>query len=125
MESTGIPADRVRYHVCFGSWHVPHVAHAPLEAIVDLILQVNAQAYSLEAANPRHEHEWRVWQKMPSKARGWPVRSSGAKRRQLGLEVPAPATDLAARWTAPTLIAVAVSYGTNTMSRRVGLPSGT
>jgi 5-methyltetrahydropteroyltriglutamate--homocysteine methyltransferase len=58
----GIPEDRVRYHVCFGSWHVPHVADAPLEAIIDLILQVRAGAYSIEAANPRHEHEWRVWQ---------------------------------------------------------------
>lgn len=57
-----IPADRVRYHVCFGSWHVPHVADAPLEAIVDLIVQVNADAYSIEAANVRHEHEWRVWE---------------------------------------------------------------
>ena len=56
-----IPQDRIRYHVCFGSWHVPHVADAPLEAIVDLVLRVNAGAYSLEAANPRHEHEWRVW----------------------------------------------------------------
>jgi 5-methyltetrahydropteroyltriglutamate--homocysteine methyltransferase len=58
----GIPEDRVRYHVCFGSWHVPHVADAPLEAIIDLILRVRAGAYSIEAANPRHEHEWRVWQ---------------------------------------------------------------
>jgi len=60
----GIPEDRVRYHVCFGSWHVPHVADAPLEEIVDLVLQVKAQAYSIEAANPRHEHEWRVWEKV-------------------------------------------------------------
>jgi 5-methyltetrahydropteroyltriglutamate--homocysteine methyltransferase len=60
----GIPPERVRYHVCFGSWHVPHVADAPLEAIVDLMLQVNAQAYSIEAANARHEHEWRVWERM-------------------------------------------------------------
>jgi len=58
----GIPPERVRYHVCFGSWHVPHVADAPLEEIVDLVLQVNAQAYSIEAANVRHEHEWRVWE---------------------------------------------------------------
>ena len=58
-----IPEDRVRYHVCFGSWHVPHISDAPLEDIVDLILQVKAGAYSLEAANPRHEHEWRVWEK--------------------------------------------------------------
>ena len=58
----GIPEDRVRYHVCFGSWHIPHTADAPLEAIIDLILRVNAGAYSIEAANARHEHEWRVWQ---------------------------------------------------------------
>jgi len=58
----GIPEDRVRYHVCFGSWHVPHLADAPLEAIVGLILKVCAGAYSIEAANPRHEHEWRVWE---------------------------------------------------------------
>ena len=60
----GIPQDRVRYHVCFGSWHVPHVADAQLEDIVDLILKVNAGAYSIEAANVRHEHEWYVWQKI-------------------------------------------------------------
>jgi 5-methyltetrahydropteroyltriglutamate--homocysteine methyltransferase len=60
----GIPDDRIRYHICFGSWHVPHVADAPLEAIVDLMLQVNAGAYSIEAANVRHEHEWRVWQQV-------------------------------------------------------------
>jgi 5-methyltetrahydropteroyltriglutamate--homocysteine methyltransferase len=57
-----IPEDRVRYHVCFGSWHVPHVADAPLEAVVDLVLRVRAGAYLIEAANVRHEHEWRVWQ---------------------------------------------------------------
>ncbi len=58
----GIPEDRIRYHVCFGSWHVPHVADAQLEDIVDLILKVKAGAYSIEAANVRHEHEWYVWQ---------------------------------------------------------------
>ena len=57
----GIPEDRVRYHVCFGSWHVPHTSDAPLEEIVELVLQVRAGAYAIEAANPRHEHEWRVW----------------------------------------------------------------
>jgi 5-methyltetrahydropteroyltriglutamate--homocysteine methyltransferase len=59
-----IPEDRIRYHVCFGSWHLPHSVDAPLEEIIDLILQVPAQAYSLEAANPRHEHEWRVWERV-------------------------------------------------------------
>ena len=64
----GIPEDRIRYHVCFGSWHVPHVADAPLEEIVDLIVKVRAGAYSIEAANVRHEHEWRVWEtlKLPA-----------------------------------------------------------
>ena len=60
----GIPEDRIRYHICFGSWHVPHVADAPLEAIADLMLRVRAGAYSIEAANVRHEHEWRVWEKV-------------------------------------------------------------
>jgi 5-methyltetrahydropteroyltriglutamate--homocysteine methyltransferase len=58
----GIPEDRVRYHMCFGSWHAPHMSDAPLEHMVDFILKVRAQAYSIEAANVRHEHEWRVWQ---------------------------------------------------------------
>jgi 5-methyltetrahydropteroyltriglutamate--homocysteine methyltransferase len=58
----GIPEERVRYHVCFGSWHVPHLADAPLEEILGFILSVRAGAYSIEAANPRHEHEWRVWE---------------------------------------------------------------
>jgi 5-methyltetrahydropteroyltriglutamate--homocysteine methyltransferase len=60
----GIPEDRVRYHVCFGSWHVPHVADAPLEAVADLMLKVRAGAYCIEAANVRHEHEWRVWRQV-------------------------------------------------------------
>jgi 5-methyltetrahydropteroyltriglutamate--homocysteine methyltransferase len=58
----GIPEDRIRYHLCYGSWHAPHISDAPLEEIIDLILRVNAGAYSIEAANVRHEHEWRVWE---------------------------------------------------------------
>ncbi len=58
----GIPEDRVRYHVCWGSWHGPHVFDPPLADVVDLILQVNASQYAMEQANPRHEHEWAVWQ---------------------------------------------------------------
>jgi 5-methyltetrahydropteroyltriglutamate--homocysteine methyltransferase len=57
----GIPQDRVRYHVCWGSWPGPHTTDVPLRKIVDLILKVRAGAYLIEAANPRHEHEWRVW----------------------------------------------------------------
>ncbi|MEJ2863812.1 cobalamin-independent methionine synthase II family protein [Actinomycetospora flava] len=58
----GIPPERARYHVCWGSWNAPHVGDVPLRAIVDLILRVPVQTYSLEQANPRHEHEWRVWE---------------------------------------------------------------
>ncbi|MFM9972762.1 MAG: cobalamin-independent methionine synthase II family protein [Burkholderiales bacterium] len=57
----GIPEDRVRYHVCWGSWPGPHVTDVPLKDIVDLILKVKAGAYVIEGANPRHEHEWHVW----------------------------------------------------------------
>jgi 5-methyltetrahydropteroyltriglutamate--homocysteine methyltransferase len=57
----GIPEERVRYHVCWGSWNAPHTQDVPLKTLVDLILKVRAQGYSLEAANPRHEHEWMVW----------------------------------------------------------------
>lgn len=68
MALEGIPEDRIRYHICFGSWHVPHVADAQLSDIVDLMLQVKAGAYSIEAANVRHEHEWKLWQtrKLPA-----------------------------------------------------------
>jgi 5-methyltetrahydropteroyltriglutamate--homocysteine methyltransferase len=58
----GIPEDRVRYHLCWGSWHGPHTNDLPLEHIIDLVLMVKAQTYSFEAGNVRHEHEWRVWQ---------------------------------------------------------------
>jgi 5-methyltetrahydropteroyltriglutamate--homocysteine methyltransferase len=58
----GLPPDRIRYHICWGSWHGPHTTDIPLADIVDLVLSVNAGAYSVEAGNVRHEHEWRVWQ---------------------------------------------------------------
>ena len=57
-----LPADRIRYHLCWGSWHGPHTTDFPLSEIVSLVLQVRAGAYSIEAANPRHEHEWQVWE---------------------------------------------------------------
>jgi 5-methyltetrahydropteroyltriglutamate--homocysteine methyltransferase len=59
---SGIPEERVRYHVCFGSWHGPHAFDPPLRDVVDLVLRVNARYYSIEQANPRHEHEWRLWE---------------------------------------------------------------
>jgi 5-methyltetrahydropteroyltriglutamate--homocysteine methyltransferase len=58
----GIPEERSRYHICWGSWNGPHAFDVPLKDIIDLILQVRVGAYSFEAANPRHAHEWRVWE---------------------------------------------------------------
>ena len=58
----GIPEDRVRYHLCWGSWHGPHAYDLELDKIVDIMLQVKAGAYLIEGANARHEHEWAVWE---------------------------------------------------------------
>ena len=58
----GLPQDRIRYHLCWGSWHGPHTTDVPLRDIVDIVLRVNAGAYCIEAANPRHAHEWEVWE---------------------------------------------------------------
>ncbi len=57
----GIPADRIRYHVCWGSWNGPHTTDVPFKDIIDIILKVRAGAFVIEGANPRHEHEWKVW----------------------------------------------------------------
>jgi|307.fasta_scaffold00411_8 5-methyltetrahydropteroyltriglutamate--homocysteine methyltransferase len=59
-----IPEDRVRYHLCWGSWHGPHAYDLELEHIVDLLLKVKAQAFLIEGANARHEHEVAVWDKV-------------------------------------------------------------
>jgi 5-methyltetrahydropteroyltriglutamate--homocysteine methyltransferase len=56
-----VPEDRVRYHFCWGSWHGPHSTDVELKDVVDLLLQIKAQAYSVEAGNVRHSHEWKVW----------------------------------------------------------------
>lgn len=58
----GIPPERTRYHICWGSWNGPHTNDVPFKDIADLVLRVNVGGYSLEMANPRHEHEWRVWE---------------------------------------------------------------
>jgi 5-methyltetrahydropteroyltriglutamate--homocysteine methyltransferase len=58
----GIPEEKIRYHVCWGSWPGPHTTDVPLKDIVDLILKLRVGAYVIEGANPRHEHEWRVWE---------------------------------------------------------------
>ncbi|MBU6507613.1 MAG: cobalamin-independent methionine synthase II family protein, partial [Alphaproteobacteria bacterium] len=57
----GIDPARVRYHVCWGSWPGPHVSDVPLKAIVKTLLKARVGAFVIEGANPRHEHEWRVW----------------------------------------------------------------
>ena len=64
----GIPTERIRYHVCWGSWPGPHTTDVPLKDIADLVLRVRAGAYLIEGANPRHEHEWQVWRdvKLPA-----------------------------------------------------------
>ncbi|GLB68033.1 cobalamin-independent methionine synthase II family protein [Arthrobacter mangrovi] len=57
-----LPAEQIRLHVCWGSWHGPHTTDIPFADIIGSVLQINAGAYSFEAANVRHEHEWRVWE---------------------------------------------------------------
>ncbi len=63
-----IPEDRVRYHLCWGSWHGPHAYDLEFDRIVDIVLKVKAQAYLIEGANARHEHEVAVWEsvKLPA-----------------------------------------------------------
>jgi len=58
----GIPEDRVRYHLCWGSWHGPHAYDLELKHLVNILLSVKAQAYLIEGANARHEHEYSVWE---------------------------------------------------------------
>jgi 5-methyltetrahydropteroyltriglutamate--homocysteine methyltransferase len=60
----GIPKDRVQLHVCWGSFHGPHQNDIPLANIIDIIFSVNAERFSIEASNPMHEHEWRVFEKV-------------------------------------------------------------
>jgi len=60
----GVPEEMVRLHICWGSLHGPHKHDIPLRDIVDVVLKVNAQGYSIEAANPRHDHEWHVWEEV-------------------------------------------------------------
>ena len=60
----GLPKDRIRFHLCWGSWHGPHVTDIAMRDIVEVLLAVDVQAYSFEAGNVRHEHEWKVWQEV-------------------------------------------------------------
>ena len=58
----GLPKDRIRFHLCWGSWHGPHTTDVAMRDIVEVMLKIDAGAYSFEAGNVRHEHEWAVWQ---------------------------------------------------------------
>jgi 5-methyltetrahydropteroyltriglutamate--homocysteine methyltransferase len=58
----GLPEERIRYHICWGSWHGPHAYDPPLKDVIDLVLKVNAGYYAMEQSNARHEHEWRIWE---------------------------------------------------------------
>jgi 5-methyltetrahydropteroyltriglutamate--homocysteine methyltransferase len=60
----GIPEQQSRYHLCWGSWNGPHTNDVAIKDIIDLVLKIRVGGYSLEMANPRHEHEWRVWEKV-------------------------------------------------------------
>jgi len=61
---TDVPEEQVRFHVCWGNFEGPHVHDVPLRDIVDIVLRVKAAAYSVEASNPRHAHEWKVWREV-------------------------------------------------------------
>jgi 5-methyltetrahydropteroyltriglutamate--homocysteine methyltransferase len=60
----GLPPDRIRFHLCWGSWHGPHTTDIAMRDIVEVMLAVKCQAYSFEAGNVRHEHEWKVWEEV-------------------------------------------------------------
>jgi 5-methyltetrahydropteroyltriglutamate--homocysteine methyltransferase len=67
----GIPEEQVRFHICWGNYEGPHTHDVALTDIVDVVLQVRAGAYSIEASNPRHAHEWQMWEEVklpPGKA---------------------------------------------------------
>jgi 5-methyltetrahydropteroyltriglutamate--homocysteine methyltransferase len=60
----GIPEQQSRYHLCWGSWNGPHTNDVAIKSIIDLVLRIRVGGYSIEMANPRHEHEWRVWREV-------------------------------------------------------------
>ena len=60
----GLPPERIRYHLCWGSWHGPHVTDIPMRDIIEIVLGAKVGAISFEAGNVRHEHEWKIWQEV-------------------------------------------------------------
>jgi 5-methyltetrahydropteroyltriglutamate--homocysteine methyltransferase len=61
----GLPAERIRLHTCWGNGELPHVRDIPLVEIIDILYRVNAQGLSVEGSNPRHAHEWSVFEEHP------------------------------------------------------------
>lgn len=59
---SNIPQDQIRYHTCWGSWHTPHTTDLPFRHVIDLMLKIKAQAYSVEAADVRHQLDWQLWE---------------------------------------------------------------
>ena len=87
----------MRYHVCWGSWNIPHTSDVPLKTIVDLILSVKAGAYSLEAAGARHAHEFKVWEtvKLPE---GKILLPGAVTHSNVMIEHPETVADRIERW---------------------------
>jgi 5-methyltetrahydropteroyltriglutamate--homocysteine methyltransferase len=69
----GLPKDRIRFHLCWGSWHGPHTTDIPMADIIECLLAIDVGAYSFEAGNVRHEHEWKVWADPAPARSGQPV----------------------------------------------------
>ena len=61
---SNIPEDRIRYHTCWGSWHTPHTTDLPFRHVIDLMLKIKAQAYSVESADVRHQLDWKLWEEV-------------------------------------------------------------
>ena len=89
----GIPPEKVRFHTCYGINEGPRVHDAPLKDVVDVMLKVNVGAYSFEAANARHKHEYHVWEnvKLPRarcSSQGWSLtRATSSNTPNLSLSV--------------------------------------
>ncbi|MGH7037445.1 MAG: cobalamin-independent methionine synthase II family protein [Stellaceae bacterium] len=60
----GLPQERIRLHLCWGSWHGPHTTDIPIRDIIEVVLKADVGAISFEAGNVRHEHEWKIWQEV-------------------------------------------------------------
>ena len=86
----GLPQDRTRYHICWGSWNGPHTNDVAFKDIADLVLRVNVGGYSLEMANPRHEHEWRVWETVKLPEGPDPTRKTPSSGAMATARAPSP-----------------------------------